>query len=91
VEVVNNAEKEQFEVINEDGTQLGVLCYYYDENTMGMYHTKVNPAFEGLGVGSKLARAALNFARDNEYKVSPDCPFVKAYIDKHEEYQDLVG
>ena len=46
---------------------------------------------EGHGVGSKLIRGALDAARDRGLKVVPQCPFVKAYIDRHAEYRDLLA
>ncbi len=50
-------------------------------------HTIVPPELEGRGVGSVLVKHILDYARDNHLKVRPDCPFVKAYIDRHPEYQ----
>ena len=52
-------------------------------------HTIVPKALEGRGVGSKLVRHILDYAVQNQLKVCPDCPFVKAYIDKHSEYQSI--
>ena len=42
------------------------------------------------GVAGKLARAALEYAREHNLSVIPRCPFVAAYIRKHPEYQSLV-
>jgi uncharacterized protein len=53
-------------------------------------HTVVPPAFEGRGVGSALATAALSYARDHGLKVKPSCPFIAGYIKRHPEWQDLV-
>lgn len=50
-------------------------------------HTIVPEALEGRGVGSRLVRHILDYAAANGLKVRPDCPFVKAYIDRHPEYQ----
>lgn len=50
-------------------------------------HTIVPKALEGRGVGSRLVKYILDYAAENHLKVRPDCPFVKAYIDKHPEYQ----
>lgn len=59
--------------------------------TIVFTHTEVPEAFEGQGIGSKLAKAALNYARDNELRVQPLCPFIRAYIERHpEEYGDLT-
>ena len=53
-------------------------------------HTEVPPALEGRGVGSRLARDALDDARRRGLAVIPRCPFVAAYIRRHPEYRDLV-
>ena len=53
-------------------------------------HTEVPREFEGQGIGSKLVRGALDYAREHELRVVPACPFVASYIQRHEEYQDLV-
>ncbi|MCA0175868.1 MAG: N-acetyltransferase [Proteobacteria bacterium] len=50
-------------------------------------HTIVPQALAGRGVGGQLVKYILDYAADNHLKVRPDCPFVKAYIDKHPEYQ----
>jgi len=50
----------------------------------------VPPALEGRGIAGKLARAALDYARERKLSVIPRCPFVAAYIRKHPEYQSLV-
>ena len=50
-------------------------------------HTIVPEVLEGQGVGSRLVRHILDYAAANGLKVRPDCPFVKAYIDRHPEYQ----
>lgn len=50
-------------------------------------HTIVPKELNGKGVGSKLVKYILDYAEQNHLKVRPDCPFVKAYIDKHPEYQ----
>ena len=53
-------------------------------------HTEVPPAFEGRGVGGRLVRAGMAFARERDAKVLPVCPFVAGYIRTHPEFHDLV-
>ena len=53
-------------------------------------HTIVEPAFEGRGIGSKLVSEELADARGRGLKVTPLCPFVRAYIRRHPEYEDMV-
>ena len=53
-------------------------------------HTEVDPAYEGQGIGGRLARASLDQARADGLRVVPRCPFIRAWIDKHPDYADLV-
>jgi predicted GNAT family acetyltransferase len=41
-------------------------------------------------IGSKLIKGALDQVRADGLKVIAQCPFVKAYIEKHPEYADLL-
>lgn len=54
--------------------------------------TRVYVPYEltGRGLASILARHVLNYARENNLKVIPTCSFIKLYIQKHPEYQDLL-
>ena len=53
-------------------------------------HTEVDSAFGGQGVGKKMVLAAVDFARANNIKVLPLCPFAKAAFDKDATIQDVV-
>jgi predicted GNAT family acetyltransferase len=53
-------------------------------------HTEVLPAFEGRGLGSKLAAFALDDVRKRGLHAIPVCQFIAGYIRKHPEYRDLV-
>ena len=54
-------------------------------------HTEVYKSYEGLGLGSRLARAALEDARARGLEVMPFCPFIAGFIERHlDEYRDLV-
>ena len=65
--------------------------YTLARGVMVFTHTEVPPAFEGQGVASKLIRAALERARSEGLAVWPVCPFVRSYIRRHPEFQDLVS
>lgn len=53
-------------------------------------HTEVPEALSGRGVANKLARTALDSARNQGLRVIPLCPFMAGYISRHTEYVDLV-
>ena len=89
INVTHNMERKQFEIHID--THMAELAYYINGNVITFTHTGVPSALEGQGVGSKLVKAGLQYARDNHLKVQSTCWFVSGYIDRHPEVQDLVG
>jgi predicted GNAT family acetyltransferase len=87
--VVENDEKARQFQIRVEG-QVALIQYAYSDGSIVFVHTEVPPALEGRGIAGKLARAALEYAREHKLSVIPRCPFVAAYIRKHPEYQSLV-
>jgi predicted GNAT family acetyltransferase len=67
-----------------------VLEYQIENDNILFTHTLVPEALEGQGIGSQLAKAGLEYAKQNLYRVVPLCPFVSGYIGRHPEYQSLV-
>jgi predicted GNAT family acetyltransferase len=89
ITVVRNDERDRYEALI-DGTVAGYAAYRTKPGVTNFYHTVVEPAFEGRGVGSVLARRALDDVRARGEKVVADCPFIAGYIQRHEEYRDLL-
>ena len=87
-EVVHNASNQRFEM-DVDG-QLSVLEYTFKNHRLFLTHTEVPPDFQNQGLGTKLAHAALEYARQNDLTVVAICTFVKEYVDSHPEYQSFV-
>jgi predicted GNAT family acetyltransferase len=86
--VRDNPALQRFE-LDVDG-HIAVACYTLMSGVMTFTHTEVPPALAGRGVGSALARGALETARSRELRVAATCPFVSAYIAKHPEFADLL-
>lgn len=88
-EISDNAAKSRYE-IRLDGDLAGFAEYEQGEGAVVFTHTEVDSAFEGKGVGSALARGALDDVRSKGLSVVPLCPFIKKWIGKHPDYHDLV-
>ena len=86
--VVDNRSEQEF-TLEVDG-EVAVAAYQREDNVIIFTHTLVPPAIEGHGVGSRLVRGALDLARDQGLKVVPQCPFVRAFIERHPAYRDLL-
>ncbi|MGH3715569.1 MAG: GNAT family N-acetyltransferase [Micromonosporaceae bacterium] len=87
--VRNNPERHRYEV-SVDGTVAGFAAYRTRPGIVIFTHTEIEPAYEGQGLGTKLARAALDDVRANGLELLPLCPFIAGYIERHPEYADLV-
>ncbi|HEU4325413.1 MAG TPA: GNAT family N-acetyltransferase [Roseiflexaceae bacterium] len=87
--VVNNADEGRFETVVAG--QLAVAEYVLAPGQIVFTHTEVPESLRGRGVANQLARAALDHARDAGLQVVPRCPFIRAYIQRHPEYQPLVA
>jgi predicted GNAT family acetyltransferase len=68
-----------------------LLAYKVEGDTIYFTHTEVPAEMEGKGIGGQLAKAGLQYARENGLKVAARCPFVASYLERHPEYQDLVA
>jgi len=88
--VQDNPDLNRYEVF-EGGELAGFSEYTRSAGTIAVTHTEVDDRFEGRGVGSALARFALDDVRAaGERQVLPLCPFIKGWIAHHADYQDLV-
>lgn len=86
--VRDNADQNRFE-LEVDG-HVAFSVYRHTKGVVTFVHTEVPPELEGRGVGSQLAKGALEMVRARGEKVIANCPFIAAYIKKHAEFQDLL-
>jgi predicted GNAT family acetyltransferase len=87
-DVINNKAHHRFELELEG--HLATEHYKLAGNVITFEHTDVPKELGGRGVGSILVQGALDQVRASGQKLIPECPFVKAWIEKHPDYQDLV-
>lgn len=85
----DNADAGRFEILVGDEVA-GFAERTIADGVATMPHTVVEKAYDGQGLGSKLAVFALDSVREQGLKVRPLCPFIKGYIERHEQYADLV-
>lgn len=86
--VRDNPARHRFELQTTAG--LAIANYRRDDLTITITHTEVPRAVEGRGVGSALVKGMLDNIRREGRKVVPLCSFVRAYINRHPDYHDLL-
>jgi len=85
----DNAARSRFE-LEADGVTV-FMNYRLAGNVMSLDHTETPVEARGRGLASQLIKGVLDEARARGLKIVPRCPFVRAYLDKHPEYRDLLA
>jgi len=83
--VLHLPEQNRFEIRVDNLT--AELTYSLHDDTITFLHTGVPSELEGQGIGAKLAKAGLEYAHSNGFKIRSLCWFVSGYLQRHPEYQ----
>jgi len=78
-------------VIERDGKRLAELTYTVAGTRVILDHTDVSDALRGTGTGRKLVEAAVQWARAENIKLMPLCPFAKSVFDKTPGFADVLA
>ncbi|WP_309613749.1 GNAT family N-acetyltransferase [Flavobacterium sp.] len=80
-----------FFYIDVDGKQEAMMTFVFaGEKQIIIDHTEVNPENEGKGFGKKMVTKAVAYARENNIKIIPLCPFAKSVFDKVLDFRDVL-
>lgn len=92
MEIRHNISESQFESYDENGALAGRLIYRKaDTGALFATHTKINPQYEGKGYAGKLVDAIVNYAREEQLKVVPVCPYIlRKFRDNPDKYSDVA-
>lgn len=75
----------------EAGIEAGRMTYVHSgPQRIIIDHTEVSPDYSGQGVGRSMVMEAVDFARKNEFKILPLCPFAKSVFNKTPEIADVL-
>jgi predicted GNAT family acetyltransferase len=89
--VVHDEEHHRY-LLERDGTRIGEAVYELGDGVIRVLHTEVDESLQEHGLGSELARGMLDDIRDHsDRRLVPICPFTRAYLSKHPEYQELMS
>ncbi len=89
-EVIHNAELHRYE-INLDEEKVGHADYKVDGDVLVFDHTEVDPAHQGKNLAGILMRHALEEVRARGLKMRPVCSYVVKFVERYDEFADLVA
>ncbi|MBE8719174.1 GNAT family N-acetyltransferase [Sphingobacterium pedocola] len=73
-----------------DDKKAGKMDISVTDEKLRVYHTEVNPEYEGRGFAKLLLHQLVGYARDNNLRIIPLCPYVLAQFKRHpEDYADV--
>ncbi|HQQ97166.1 MAG TPA: GNAT family N-acetyltransferase [Cyclobacteriaceae bacterium] len=78
--------------IQEQAERQAVMTYTMaGPQRMIIDHTEVFDALRGKSAGKQLVTTAVEYARANQLKIIPLCPFAKSVFDKTPAFQDVLN
>ncbi|AZQ42861.1 GNAT family N-acetyltransferase [Nonlabens ponticola] len=72
----------------EDHT-VAELTYSLEDDVMVIDHTEVDTKLEGKGMGAKMVEKSYAFAKANNYKINPLCPFAEVVFDRNPDWSSV--
>ena len=71
--------------------EAGRMSYTFaGETRMILDHTEASDLYKGQNIGKRILMEVVNYARENNIKIIPLCPFAKSVFDKMEEIRDVL-
>lgn len=80
-----------FYIGKDEDNPLAEMTYVISgENLIIIDHTTVSDELSGKGVGRLLLAELIEWARKENKKIVPLCPYSKAQMEKNKEYHDMI-
>ncbi len=82
--------QDEFAFRNEDdGTVNAEITWTQMADVMVVEHTFVNENMRNQGLAKELVDRAVEYARENEYKIEPVCSYVATVFERYDDYEDV--
>jgi predicted GNAT family acetyltransferase len=78
-------------VWEQDGKRLAEMTYSVAGSRVIIDHTRVDELLRGKSAGARLVQAAVEWARAENVKLLPLCPFAKSVFDRMPAYADVLA
>ena len=77
--------------VEDDGKEVGLMHYTFaGPGKMIIDHTEVEEVYRRKGLGLRLVKAGVAYARENNLKILPLCPFAKKIFDITPDFADVL-
>lgn len=90
IQKIEDGKQGMFQALDDDKVAGEMHFTWVGDHSLSIDHTGVESAYRGRGIGRELLDALINFARQDQIKVIPLCPYAKSVFDKRPELQDVL-
>lgn len=87
----NNSDSRGIFTAKDDNKQAGEMTYSRRGSNIVIEHTEVDPQYQGQGVGKQLVEGAVDFARDKDLKIVPECSYARKVLERSSDYNDVLA
>jgi predicted GNAT family acetyltransferase len=88
MEVIHDKEKNRFYIVLDGGECR--VDYTCKGDCMDVFETFVSREERGKGLATKMLKEVMEYAKRNNLKIKPTCPYIKVFLRRHPEYKELV-
>ena len=89
-DIRHNEQESQYET-TVDGHVAYAAYDLEDPDRIVFTHTEVPESLSGRGIAGAIVKYGLDYAREKNLTVVPQCSYVAAFVKRHSEYQDLLA
>lgn len=87
-EIIHDQKRSLFYLKTDNGP--AYVEYRRSGDEMELTRTFTPMPERGKGIAARVTRQVLNYARENELKVDPVCPYIRVYIERNPEYKEIA-
>ncbi|MGN7761486.1 GNAT family N-acetyltransferase [Paenibacillus sp. 22594] len=88
--VVHDKDNKRFWISDQDSMAAEMTYVTSTASLFIIDHTFVDTTYRGQGLGDLLVEAMVEYARENEIKIVPLCPFAKGRFQQRPELGDVL-
>ena len=89
IEVKHDKDSERF-VAEVEGHE-AYLSYNVYDDIIDLSYAYTPPELRGRGIAKIVVEYAFNYAKENNLKVIPTCPYVRALVKRNDNYKNLLA
>lgn len=75
---------------NDNSVSAKITFVNRGEDKLVIKHTFVSEPFRGQGLGLQLVNELVEYARQENKKIIPKCPFAREIMNQNDDYQDVM-